>query len=571
MKVGGEAKLYDVEKSARLTAGSTLTLWAESIGEVTGIFAKEWQKVKKWAKLVTLKDSVNSYDLRLAQAENGLNVQDASIEATKISLDRTITDSQVAYLQAKRSYETLIAKNPLAYDTIVNTNQKTLDNLDPTYRTYLSDIEKTLNQITYEADRILGISTVFQYANDNFEPYLWNRNGSVKVDADNSYGRAITILGEIRAMKDIATTPETATKDIARIQSGYTLGIELADNMIKMIQNNVIAWALVQEMNDGWLAQWTGFRSQLQGSNTAFSAWKTQTLNFLKNYKLNELAVKVAIESLKRELTPQEKELINNSTEARLLYNTNIIDLKDRIKAAELAMKQAEAARETAIKSKAATLAQLAASRNGTAISVEQARREYEKLIVTSPINGTVTKIITSVGQSTNMGTPMMEIVSDNPEVVIDLDASIVNNLSVWDTVTVKTDGGEFKGFVTAISRSAWANLLYTTRISVPEATKYIGSAASIVFSASEELSNTWVLDTIILPLKSVKIISEQEGEIALLGKNDTLELKTVRLGKIVGDWVTIEDILPSGTIIILSDISNYDKDKFFFEKLPTK
>lgn len=104
---------------------------------------------------MSLKDTINSYDIRLAQAQNALTTQDANIASTKISLNKAISDSQNAYDQAKRNYDTLVAKNPLAYDTLVNADQKTLDTLNANYQVYLADMEKNMDQILFESDKIL--------------------------------------------------------------------------------------------------------------------------------------------------------------------------------------------------------------------------------------------------------------------------------------------------------------------------------------------------------------------------------------------------------------------------------
>jgi hypothetical protein len=64
-----------------------------------------------------------------------------------VNLDRAIFDSGIAYDQAKKSYDTLLSKTRLSYDTIVNANEKTLDTLDATYKTYLSDIDRNLDQV----------------------------------------------------------------------------------------------------------------------------------------------------------------------------------------------------------------------------------------------------------------------------------------------------------------------------------------------------------------------------------------------------------------------------------------
>ena len=154
----------------------------------------------------------------------------------------------------------------------------------------------------------------------------------------------------------------------------------------------------------------------------------------------------------------------------RLIYENTRLDLKDKIKSAELALKQAQSARDTTRKNKDLALNQLSATRASSSLSLDQAKREYSKLAVTAPFDGTVTKVIASVGQRTNIGSPMIEIASNVPEIVLDVDNEIATNISNGDTVTVKMDAKTFTGTIIAISRTAGVNLLYTTRISVPTA-----------------------------------------------------------------------------------------------------
>ncbi len=308
-----------------------MTLSTESVGEVSAITVKEGSSIKRGTRLISLRDTVNSYDIRVAQAQNSVSIQDAGIESTKLNLERSIFDSQIAYDQAKRTYDTLVAKTSLSYDTLVNSNQKTLDNIDTNYKNYLADVDKNLDQVIFESDRILGLSSNNEYTNDGFESLLGARVGNLKYLSDNSYGRALAQLGQIRAQKLKSITPETAKSDIENIELAYTLLQKHLDDMIYMIQNNVITGELTMERNAAWIAQFNGFRASANANSAAFSQWKLQTLTFLKNYKLNELATKVAVESIDRKLTTQELALIESSSDAKLLYNTTIIDLRDRI------------------------------------------------------------------------------------------------------------------------------------------------------------------------------------------------------------------------------------------------
>ena len=63
-------------------------------------------------------------------------------------------------------------RNALQYDLAVSGNKKTLDAYNESYRSYMTDLEKTYTQILHEGDKILGITTIFQYTNDSWESYL---------------------------------------------------------------------------------------------------------------------------------------------------------------------------------------------------------------------------------------------------------------------------------------------------------------------------------------------------------------------------------------------------------------
>ena len=162
-----------IEKTGRITASSSLTLSAQWAGEINKISVKEWQSVKAWTIIATLKDTQNNYDLRYSQAQNTLK----GIDTTRINLEQSVDNARIAYERARQAYDTLTGKNNLVYDTLVNTNSKTLDTYNESYKTYLSDAERIMTQMLYEGDKILGITTNFEYSNDSWEAYLGTRVG----------------------------------------------------------------------------------------------------------------------------------------------------------------------------------------------------------------------------------------------------------------------------------------------------------------------------------------------------------------------------------------------------------
>ncbi len=566
--IGKKVETYSIEKPGRLVSASSLTLAAESAGEITSILVKEGQKIKKWSRLIALRDTINSYDIRLAQAENALKVQDAGTASTKLSLEKAITDTQIAYDQAKRNYDLLVARNNLVYDTLVNGNTKTLESYNENYKSYLIGIETLMNNYLYEWDKIMGMTSAFQYTVDGWKSYLWAKVGNLYSQATNEWNNTYASRGNIRSKKEAggSITQATLQADLDVITSGYMRLQKYVDSMIEMIQNDAIGGWLSQEMQNGWVALWNGVKSQVNASEWAFNAWKSQTLSFFKNYKNGEIATKLAIESLSREISSAELASLT-STDMRLTYENTRLDMKDKLKNTELAVRQAQIARDNALKNRELTLNQLSANRASTALSLDQAEREYARLAITAPFDGSITKVLGSIGQRTSMGTPLIEIASNNPEIVIDLDEETASYVKNGDDVSVRIAKNSYTGKVLAISRTAGNNLLYTTRISVPTALADLWSAVSVSFSLRKESLDPEGGKNIILPLKSVKIISEQEWEIAILQTDWTITYNSVNLWRVLSEGVEILDILPPASEIILSDLSNYSSEKYTLTK----
>lgn len=160
---------------------------------------KEGQKVKAGTTIAVLKDTINNFDLRLAQAENTVTIQDATIETTKINLDQGVENARIGLERAGQSYDTLTDRNSIQYDTLVNSNGKTLDAYNQNYKTYITDVDRLMTQLLFEGDKILGITTANEYANDNWENYLGVRNGNSYALAKSEWDKMYEVRGEIRA------------------------------------------------------------------------------------------------------------------------------------------------------------------------------------------------------------------------------------------------------------------------------------------------------------------------------------------------------------------------------------
>ena len=173
--------------------------------------------------------------------------------------------------------------------------------------------------------------------------------------------------------------------------------------------------------------------------------------------------------SLSRTLTPEEQTTINNSADLKISYENARIDIKDKIENARLSLEQAKKSYETTQALRSATLIQLEANKENANIALSQAERDYAKLRVTAPVDGIISRVIASVGQSVNIGSPITEFTGKQPQIIIDVEPNLVSSLTIGQNVIVTVEEKTLTGVISALSTVANANLLSTVRIAITE------------------------------------------------------------------------------------------------------
>jgi multidrug resistance efflux pump len=161
-------------------------------------------------------------------------------------------------------------------------------------------------------------------------------------------------------------------------------------------------------------------------------------------------------------------QLNSGGSDRRITYENTRLTLADAIRNAKLSLEQSDSGYKNALALKDATLTQLIATKKNAEISLEQARRDYAKLRIIAPVDGVIGKVIGSVGQSVNIGSPVAEFTSRLPQIILDIDSGLAGSLIIGDTVTVRVDAVTLSGVVSAVSTVSNANLLSTVRISIP-------------------------------------------------------------------------------------------------------
>lgn len=189
-------------------------------------------------------------------------MQDATIATTKLNLDQAVENARIGLERAQQSYDTLTDKNAIQYDTLVNSNGKTLDAYNQNYKSYISDVDRLMTQLLFEGDKILGITTTNEHANDNWEHYLGVHNGDSYALAKEEWGKMYEVRGMIRARMEKGSYLQTPTlnDDLELVGSGYAELQKFTDAMILMIQNNLIGAGLSAELQSGWVTAWNTYK-----------------------------------------------------------------------------------------------------------------------------------------------------------------------------------------------------------------------------------------------------------------------------------------------------------------------
>jgi hypothetical protein len=122
--------------------------------------------------------------------------------------------------------------------------------------------------------------------------------------------------------------------------------------------------------------------------------------------------------------------------------------------------------------------------------------------------------------------------------------------LMVGDSVQLKNDVILWEGVIVSIWSIAEKSWNFPVKLRVIQGDFSIGTFVDVLLSAKK----SWV----IVPLASVRIVDNWVGQISLL-EGESITTKLVTLWEVFGDSIVIKDPLDAWSIIITSDISNYD------------
>lgn len=147
-------------------------------------------------------DTTANYDIRLDQSRNALKNAQVTVESTRLSLEKAITDTKFALEKARSDYTTMtndtakklekaqrdaskaivsatgsdakiaLEKAELDYKNLKASNIQTIANFDATYKLSYNDLNKFIAKLLYQGDKSFGFTDKYRNENTTNRQYL---------------------------------------------------------------------------------------------------------------------------------------------------------------------------------------------------------------------------------------------------------------------------------------------------------------------------------------------------------------------------------------------------------------
>lgn len=394
--------------------------------EVTAVYFKKWDEVKKWDIIAELdQDSVLN---DILQAE-------INLANSRLQLEETLKwnkESQI--LQAENNLEQTKLKLNIAKEEYINliedlNNSWSLSDKETTLRTahldiqnYIIEWEKIINQL----DTIFGVTIGYKNYNDSYEIYLWAKNSSYK----NETERLILLsYNNLWQLKDYYTSSLYTWLNYSSwniewllidslnlVQDLYKTIYEATNNAYKTLENSVSSTSFSQNTIDSYKNE--------TSSNS--SKTKSSISNILTSInKINNLSTQeddeITIQKKADEVTNLQKTII---IQEKTLEDTKEWNTQQQIQIAKNGVRQKE-------------------------LALENTKKWLDNLKIEAPFDWTLRKIdfkkwdkITSDEEK--------YVYLENPDLVeisILIDQIDVVNISQWMSVEVILDSYPWETF----------------------------------------------------------------------------------------------------------------------------
>jgi multidrug efflux pump subunit AcrA (membrane-fusion protein) len=540
--------MTEIRKTGKVVWSSEIILSALTAGKIHSIPTKIWNTVGQWTVLAYLSDTQWSTIFREKNAQVAIATAKNTYEIQRKNLEKQIADLQLAQKRAQLSYDNTSGKTGNNTDLQLETIQK---NIDKAYADYTTKVKS--DNITIQ-NSITSAKNIYADTKNLLVDIIEQSNTLLRVDEKQLRWQEYIYLGaknivlkwQVESDLEILTARKTALE-----AKGNTISQENIQEYLEHYKTELSAMNIfltsIKEMIadsvedsrylprakiDGYVTLFWWLQTKASGIISSTTSQINGLSTFLSLYKEQQLSLQKQIEILENDLalkSSQIKEGAQN-TEISLDASNNNVSF--------------------AVDTKNLSLDSINNSLRQAQIALEEANFAAAKLVVKSPIAWEVADVMVDVGQEVSPWVPLMKIVSQGKDIDIVMSREELEWLLVWDSVQIENDTMKWEGVIVSIGSIAEKSGNFPVKLRVTQWDFSIGTFVDVVLSAKK----SWV----IVPLSSIKIVDNGVWQISLLEDN-TIATKLVTLWEVFGDSVVIKDPLDVESVIITSDISNFD------------
>ena len=606
-----ETKLWEdfsgwitLEKSGIVSSSQDIQLSSQASGRISSVLVKAGDKVKAGQAVALLDDTIGSYALNVQRAANGVERAQINYDSTKLQFEKQIFDTQVNIEKLERNLET--AKKDAdqsikqAEDSLNNSQYQNLDSrsalqieqLDNNIKRAELDFENkkiadretiegfktslkkdantlliTLDDIIQFSDEILGVTDINKYKNEDIQQFLGVKDLTVKEETKRNLVDLIALRksSELQNYLTKITAEDLTEEEIIAvidfINGWYEQTKTLLNNLEQTLNSSlesvgilgpVEIWAFV------WQINW--YQASLQGSYAWFLAFGNQAKSFLRTYKNAQSSIEQSLILQKKDREIQLKSLASGQLSASVWLEKTLLGTQNTIADLEDQISLLKNTLENTNKNYEVTLRSLDNAIREAQIGYASAQKEFAKLTITSPINGTVSQVFVDKGQEVAPSVKIADIISDKtPEVQIAFSAKEKDIVQLGQKVYIDVGVERISGTIYSLSDVADANLNYLATVVFESGTNILGSIVKVQVPLTTEKK--------LIPLNSMKTQGAGKASITFFTGTGFIQTDVV-LGEVFWDYA---EVLSCGDTpdtckeqkIVLSDVSNFDTLKF--------
>ncbi len=595
-----------IEKTALVSSRQDISVSSNASGRISQVYVKAGDSVKKWQILARLSDTIGNYSTNVQRASIGVERANIQYESTKLSLEKQVFDAQKNLEKLERNLITLkadteknlsqvadtlknskyadldskaalqieqmdnnIAKSQLDYETKRIADMQQISSIQASTKKEFTNIRSLLQKVITTSDEILWVTPENRDKNNHFEDFLGAYDRSQKLQAWQQLQKLLDISksSEYRDMLTLSKAEDISEPQIEQVLSFLE---DLYDEMIvtlleleTTINNSVESVGSLGAIEKASFLQWIhALQVQLQAWYTAFIAFQSGTTQFLETYKNQQVSMQKAIELQQKDRDIQMKNLLSGEFSIQTGYDRTVLSTSDQIKNLEDQIDVAKNTLKNAKQHKDITLRSLKNSISDATVWYHSAEKEYSKLTIHSPIDGSISSVSADVGQEIFTGQPLFQIVSEGrPEVRIALNKKEKDVLSLGQKVTLISEAWEQReGTIYSIWDVADKNLNYISTIIFDDASSLLGSIVHITIPL--------VSEKFFLPVNSITIQGDDIWFVHTLSGSQIADVR-VRLWEIYGEYIEIVSCAKNcqELEVITSDVWNYDENKYIIQK----